>query len=452
VAAAKALQELAEEVLRDAVIAERQDGTAWEVIGKALGTSRSGAHGRFAEDVNEWRRTHPRTAHQDAQARLDSSWTGVEDLARQQLLLDPDRLEDAEQFLRQSAAEGSAHAATGLAELLVHTGRHEEAEECLRTAVAERSAYAAVALAHLLVSTGRSAEAEELLRQAEVDGNCYAPVALAQLLVGTGRADDAEKVLRRAVDRGDNRATTALARLLLDSDRPDEAEHLLRQASACGDRRAASALAGLTAADCPDEVDEYLRSAALETLHLTCHGAAARLLDAGHADAAQQVLRGAARNDVAALLWLNARRGAALWQEQELSALLHGAGHGLSLGDEPSTFLLIVPTGSDHDPGSSLQAWLAKSAAGAKWGGKPLQIKPALGDQRAHLARLLEQHHSGVDRPPILWRLPQEQPPAAPESDRISALERRLAKLEAQATARAQDGSGPEGKAGSDPP
>ncbi|MFB7950073.1 hypothetical protein ACFC6L_34785 [Kitasatospora phosalacinea] len=49
--AAASLAALSEQVLLAAVAAERADGASWNAVGKALGITRSAAHGRFAEAV-----------------------------------------------------------------------------------------------------------------------------------------------------------------------------------------------------------------------------------------------------------------------------------------------------------------------------------------------------------------------------------------------------------------
>jgi thioredoxin-like negative regulator of GroEL len=332
-------------------------------------------------------------------------------------------LEDAERFLRESAAAGTSYAAMGLAELLLLTGRQAEAEEYLRGAHVDGNLDATVMLAHLLANTDRFAEAEMLLRQAQVDGNCHVALALAQLLLRMGRADEAEEVLRRAARQGDSRATTAFARFLLNHGRTEEAEHLLRNASAGGDRRAASALARLSAVDDLDEVDELVRHNAYTQVHFACHSAAADLLDAGRTDAALRVLGGAADNDIHPLL-LNAcesGRNDALTLFLQVVAL-----HG--------TRYQTVLTRPDDVPESwtSLRNWLAhqhQSHEPGLWATRlPYRSAPIQGATH-----------------PVTIGYAASRIPSHVDDDRLMELERRLAKLEAQARATAPDSTRPGG-------
>jgi hypothetical protein len=187
----------------------------------------------------------------------------------------------------------------------------------------------------------------------------------------------------------------------------------------------------LTAADRPEEVDEYLRSASLNLMHLACHGAAADLLDADRPDAAWRVLRGAVRNDVNTL-WFNACRGAPE-PEQELFDLFRASGHRTGPDARLQWLLLVVPTTGVADR-------LDETAADATWDGKWVQIK-SMPHQHKMLARWLAHPAAGA----------VSERSASRDSDRFTALERRLAKLEAEA-ARERAGSGPVGKAGNDPP
>lgn len=71
---ARRLAEKAEELLEQAVIAERQRDTPWEQIGQALGgLSKSAAHKRYGAIVNEW------AAHYDGTSTEDEN-TGEEAL------------------------------------------------------------------------------------------------------------------------------------------------------------------------------------------------------------------------------------------------------------------------------------------------------------------------------------------------------------------------------------
>jgi hypothetical protein len=81
---AQRLVELADRVLAESVIAARRDGTSWDAIGSALGVTRSAAHSRFAQLVNEREGTDvsPKRAWADAFALAgDSTRPGTTSVA-----------------------------------------------------------------------------------------------------------------------------------------------------------------------------------------------------------------------------------------------------------------------------------------------------------------------------------------------------------------------------------
>jgi hypothetical protein len=73
---AQHLVELADEVLQRAVVAERARNTPWELIGQALGITRSAVHGRFAAHVSEVDDPNER------QHLLRKKWLEIRDFAQ----------------------------------------------------------------------------------------------------------------------------------------------------------------------------------------------------------------------------------------------------------------------------------------------------------------------------------------------------------------------------------
>ena len=188
------------------------------------------------------------------------------------LLLDTNRIEEAEPLMRQAlaidvAAFGNQHPKVAirlnnLASLLKDTNRIEEAEPLMRQALAidvaafgnqhPKVAIRLNNLALLLLDTNRIEEAEPLMRQAlAIDvaafGNQHPNVAirlnnLALLPKDTNRIEEAEPLMRQALAIdvaafGNQHPNVAiqlnnLALLLKDTNRIEEAEPLMRQALA----------------------------------------------------------------------------------------------------------------------------------------------------------------------------------------------------------------------------
>ncbi|MEV4131442.1 hypothetical protein AB0J72_04675 [Dactylosporangium sp. NPDC049742] len=452
VAAAQELRRLADAALRAAVIAEREDGTSWEVIGGELGTSRSGAHGRFADDVTEWRREHPRTAHPEAQAALGSAWAAVDELARRQLLLDPARLEDAERSLREAADTGAPHAVTGLAELLLLTGRADEAEQLLRTAATAGDADAAVNLADVLHRAGRLTEAEEVLRGDEAMRSVRAAPALAELLHGTGRPEAGEAVLRDAAERGNGRAVTALALRLLDDDRIDEAEQLLHTAAADGDRRAAELLARQTTTGADPAEVLFDR-----VLHVAGHGTAANLLDAGRVEDAQRMLHDVSSlpTDGTAIVFVNACRASSTDDPQvrrrAAEALAAAAGVGDSRGERMATTyrdFIRDWLGRDGVRRAAVEALMATASGPGQATAADVLVSlnrdgASLDRDEELLRRAAERYLASRSRtdsvmlpnPPAAGTAGGKAAQAAERDEALRALERRVAVLEARMAA-----------------
>jgi hypothetical protein len=80
----------ANQLLEAAVIAERANGTSWEVIGEALSVTRSTAHGRVSGSVDSFFEAgEPETARDKAGENLDGAWDKIaEQLSRHTLLSD----------------------------------------------------------------------------------------------------------------------------------------------------------------------------------------------------------------------------------------------------------------------------------------------------------------------------------------------------------------------------
>ncbi|GAB2606577.1 hypothetical protein GCM10027168_44290 [Streptomyces capparidis] len=110
------LVHLAEEVLRRAVIYERERHTSWEEIGEALGITKQSAHKRFAGDVERWREPfdqpdHLRSDGTPADERIPHhvryTWgsTGPEESTAESTA------RDLEQWLREHTAPSDSWAA-----------------------------------------------------------------------------------------------------------------------------------------------------------------------------------------------------------------------------------------------------------------------------------------------------------------------------------------------------
>lgn len=91
---AKKLQELASDLLTQAVIAERARETPWEDIGSALGVTKSTAHGRYSPAMTSWLEGKGQLDHDaspdgwfhEAFDALDQKWRQVRGLGNQQEL------------------------------------------------------------------------------------------------------------------------------------------------------------------------------------------------------------------------------------------------------------------------------------------------------------------------------------------------------------------------------
>jgi TPR repeat protein len=144
-------------------------------------------------------------------------------------------LQEAEELLRELAADGHSEGMWGLAGLLDRTGREQEAEALLRQLVEEGDSAAMWELVDRLQQRGRGLKAEGWLRRMAETGDVSAMGELAQLLEWTGREEEAESWLRRAAERGDCEAMLDLARLLEWMGHDQEVEGWLRRAAEGGD-------------------------------------------------------------------------------------------------------------------------------------------------------------------------------------------------------------------------
>ncbi|MCX5216111.1 hypothetical protein OG689_44055 [Kitasatospora sp. NBC_00240] len=77
------LVEQANQLLAQAVVADRARGNSWDEIGAALGVTRSTAHGRYGTTYRRWAKHPVAGVDQVAEAvwELDQLWDGIQELA-----------------------------------------------------------------------------------------------------------------------------------------------------------------------------------------------------------------------------------------------------------------------------------------------------------------------------------------------------------------------------------
>jgi tetratricopeptide (TPR) repeat protein len=149
-----------------------------------------------------------------------------------------DRLDDAEQVLRQAAAE-DPDGVTGLAwrrlaGVLARHGRHAEAERMLQHAIDAGTPDARRWLAGILEKQDRYDEAERVLRDNVAHDEFFGRSALFRFLQLRGRTREAEQLGRDGVAAGDHFVRYDLIELLDEQERYDDAEQILRAAFAGG--------------------------------------------------------------------------------------------------------------------------------------------------------------------------------------------------------------------------
>jgi hypothetical protein len=181
-----------------------------------------------------WSAGHRDAMHEWIGRAIDADDPGV--LAQAASVLEEaGELQEAEELLRELAADGHSEGMWGLARLLDRAGREQEAEALLRQLVKEGDSAALWELVDRLHQRGRGLKAEGWLRRMAETGDVSAMGELAQLLEWTGREEEAESWLRRAAERGDCEAMLDLARLLEWMGHNQEVEGWLRRAAEGGD-------------------------------------------------------------------------------------------------------------------------------------------------------------------------------------------------------------------------
>ena len=132
-----------------------------------------------------------------------SSYRGQYELTVGGVLLEQDRLPEAEARFRAALGAGNASALPALADVLRREGRRDEAIELLRSAVAREpgSAYAHRSLAVALAEAGELPEAEQEFRSAiAIDPNDWEALSgLGNVLHGGGHDDEAIAAHRAAI-------------------------------------------------------------------------------------------------------------------------------------------------------------------------------------------------------------------------------------------------------------
>jgi tetratricopeptide (TPR) repeat protein len=218
------------------------------------------------------------------------------------ILASRNRIDEAEQVLRDAIRTGVVDGHSRLGSLLADWGRLDEAEQLLRDGIAGADPDAWFGLAEVLKKKNRLDEAEQVLREAIVTGRFDESAGggggprywLTVLLRDQGRHEDAERVCRDSVAAGVPEARYWLATQLTEEGRLDEAEQVWRDAVTADEQAARYRLSWLLLDQ--DRVDETLdlwRDAITSSQPRAHTGMASVLETLGRTDEAEQARRDA---------------------------------------------------------------------------------------------------------------------------------------------------------------
>ena len=286
-----------------------------------------------------------------------------------QMIMEQERIEEAERLWREAIAAGESVARSGLTELLHSQGRTDEAEQQWRDAVAASEPNAHSRLAGELQDQERFEEAEQLWREAVNAGESQSHAYLAELLDECGRAEEAEQVRREGAAAGDWQARAWLAGKLEDEGQVEAAEQLWRQGIEAGDWYAPRGLTGLLQNQGrAEEAEQFWRDA----LATDTSNANVRLVEVlhnqGRTEEAEEICRNAiavgepAHGMLARLLEAQERAEEA---EQEWRA-------AVAAGDPTASFLLGTLLTKQGRAEAAEQVLRAGTASGHLYAGQAL--------------------------------------------------------------------------------
>lgn len=213
-----------------------------------------------------------------------------------ELLIELDRLEDAETVLRHAITEHAANSSVRLllGDLLTEQGNLTAAREVWQAGVAAGDPVARRRLAAELVKAGQTDDAAALWRKAIVLGAPEGLTELADMLEEHGVFGEAEALWRQAVQDGHPSGGSRLGALLSRQGHTDEAHQVLIRAIAAGDEEARVQLADQhMRLGRPDHAESVLRDGVLRGETAARHHLAVLLIASDRDDDARVLLKGA---------------------------------------------------------------------------------------------------------------------------------------------------------------